>query len=131
VRRFALIPVVAAAAILVGPAASASPGYSFGRAGGNIMPFTVTISAAGAVKVSGPVKVGRAHLTASRLASIDSAAVGLAWAQVPKMCPGTLPDIASTWIKVGTRTVSVHGSCSPVFTQAWNALTTAVRLSYG
>jgi hypothetical protein len=114
--------------------ASASPaGYAFGRDGGNIIPFTVTVVPGGTVQASGPVRVGRARLTPAQLASVASAQAQARFATLPAstLCPGTLPDIAATWIRAGARTVHVHGSCSPRFTRVWNALAAAVRLSYG
>ena len=133
-RLLALPALLAAAALVAGPADAAPPsGYSFGRAGGNIRPFTVTISAAGTVKASGPVKVARTHLTAAQLASIGKVAAQAGFSRLPGsiQCARTLPDIASTWIKAGTRTVNIHGVCSAAFTRMWNAVTSAVRLSYG
>jgi hypothetical protein len=113
--------------------ASPTGPYSFGRESGNIVPFTVTIAQSGAVRVTGPVKVGRTRLTAGQLAVLAAAVSTAQLATLPPTpaCPGTLPDIASTWIKAGSHRVQVHGSCSPRFTRVWNALASAVHLSYG
>jgi hypothetical protein len=130
-RRAVLLVVVAA---LAAPAAgAATPRYSFGRESGNIVPFTVTIAATGAVRVAGPVRVSRTSLNAARLASLGTAVAQARLATLPRLtsCPGTLPDIAATWIAAGSRKVAVHGSCSARFTRAWNALAAAVGLSYG
>jgi hypothetical protein len=126
-----LLVVALAAGALAGPAAAASPQYSFGREGGNILPFTVTISQSGAVHVTGPVRAGRASLTAAQSATLGAAIAAAHLSTLPAttLCPGTLPDIAATWIAVGRREVRVHGSCSPRFTRAWTALASAVRLS--
>jgi hypothetical protein len=126
--------VVAALTCLAAPAAGASAArYSFGREGGNIIPFTVTIAATGAVHASGPVKVGRAHLTTAQLASLGKVAKQARFSALPAttLCSGTLPDIASTFVAAGSHTVRVHGSCSTRFSRVWNALAAAVRLSYG
>ena len=42
-------------------------------------------------------------------------------------CPSTLPDIAAQFIRVGGRTVRVHGSCLQRFNRLWTALTKATR----
>jgi len=122
-------------AVLLAALALASPAgaYSFGRESGNIVPFTVTIAQNGAVRVTGPVKVGRAQLTATQLADLASAVAKARFATLPATtaCTGTLPDIAATWVRAGTHRVQVHGSCSSRFTRVWNALAAAVRLSYG
>jgi hypothetical protein len=122
-----------AALVLASPAAAASPRYSFGRAGGNILPFTVTIAPGGAVTVSGPAKVGRTHLTAGQLAALTAVVAKAHLASLPArtVCAGTLPDFASTFVSIGGRTVYVRGSCSPSFTRAWNALAKATQLADG
>ena len=113
--------------------ASQAGSYSFGRESGNILPFTITITQSGAVHVTGPVKVGRTQLTATQLAAVASAVAKARFATLPAttVCPGTLPDVASTWVRAGSHRVQVHGACSSRFTRVWNALATAVRLSYG
>jgi len=134
-RRATSLLVLAVGAMLAttGPAGARAGLYSFGREGGNIVPFTVTIAPGGAVHVLGPVKVGRTALTAARLAALAQVVAETRFATLPPetACPGTLPDIAATWIRAGSRTVRVHGSCSGRFTRVWNALAAAVRLSYG
>ena len=122
-----------AAALVCGlmPAAASAARYSFGRQGGNIAPYTVSIAASGAVYSTGPVKVGRTTLTPAQLGAIaktvSSADFGTLAATT--LCLGTLPDFAATWISVGRRKVSVRGSCSPRFDRVWAALSGAVRLS--
>jgi hypothetical protein len=127
-----LLLVTAAAAAFAGPAAAASPGYAFGHAGGNIRPFTVTVSPQGAVRATGPVTVGRTTLTAAQESSLRKtvAAGRLSGLPATTRCTTTLPDIATAWIRVGARTVRVHGACSARFTRVWNALAAAVRLAY-
>jgi hypothetical protein len=115
---------------IAAPGASAAR-YSFGRQGGNIEPYRVTISPTGAVTTSGPVKVGRTKLTARQLKSLARtvAAAGLSTLPATTFCLGTLPDFASDWVLVGSQKVSVRGSCSPRFSRIWSALTGTVRLS--
>jgi hypothetical protein len=128
--------VLAAATLLAAQpagAARAGGGYSFGRIGGNIVPFTVTISASGAVHVAGPVTVGRTKLSGPQLATLAKVAAQTRFGSLPPTtaCSGTLPDIAATWIRAGSHRVQVHGTCSAAFTRLWNVLGTAVRLSTG
>jgi hypothetical protein len=128
--RLALLAALAVA--IAAPAASAAR-YSFGRQGGNIEPYTVSISPTGAVTVSGPVKVGRTRLSARQLRSLASTVAGAGFSTLPAttFCLGTLPDFASDWVAVGSQKVSVRGSCSPRFTRVWTAVTAAVRLATG
>jgi len=131
--RLALAAVLALA--LAAPAAARTPAarYSFGRQGGNIAPYTVTISTTGAVTTSGPVKVGRTKLSGRQLAGLAKTldAAGFSTLPATTFCLGTLPDFASDWVAAGSQKVSVRGSCSPRFARVWNALTGAVRLSSG
>ena len=122
-----------AAAVLAAPAAAAAPSYSFGRSGGNIAPFTVTIAPSGKVSVSGPAKVGRTSLTPAQLAGLRAAISAAKLSSLPArtICAGTLPDFASEFVTAGGRTVSVRGSCSPPFRRAWFALVSATRLANG
>jgi hypothetical protein len=42
-------------------------------------------------------------------------------------CRGTLPDIATQVIRVGGRTVRVHGGCVVRFNRLWTAMNRAAR----
>jgi hypothetical protein len=136
-RRGHVTIVVTAAAWLAAAAGSGAAtvpaqGFAFGRAGGNIVPFTVTIAAGGRVHASGPVRVGRRMLTHAQLTALANVVAQARFTTLPAVtnCPGTLPDVAATFVRVGVRTVRVHGDCVPRYTRVWNALTAAVKLSY-
>jgi hypothetical protein len=125
----ALLSALAAAA----PAgAAAQRGFAFGRLGGNIVPFTVSIGNDGSVKATGPVKVGRPHLTRLQIANLNRIAATNAFGALAVVtnCPGVLPDIAATFIRIGPRTVRVHGSCVQRYQRVYAALAKAVKLSY-
>jgi hypothetical protein len=105
--------------------------FSFGRTGGNIIPFTVTIASTGRVQASGPVHVGRKTLTNAQLAALGRVATQVRFSSMRgAMCPRTLPDVASTFIRRGSRTVRVHGACIAAYERFWNALSAAVKLRY-
>jgi len=125
-----LLVTAVAAAALAGPAGAASPPLAFGRAGGNIRPFTITIASNGAVHAFGPVGVGRTTLTAAQEASLRTVVAKARLAALPATirCAAVLPDIATSWIRVGARTVRVYGNCLARFERVWNALAGAVRL---
>jgi hypothetical protein len=128
-RRLAVIGVV----LLLVPAASAasSPktGFAFGRAGGNIMPFSITVSTAGVVRSTGPAPAHRARLTKLQLATLNRVAFQIDFEHLPvfSACPQTLPDVAAEFIRVGDRTVRVHGGCVKPFNRLWTALSRATR----
>jgi hypothetical protein len=123
--------VLALAGTLV-PAAYASPhtGFSFGRVGGNIRPFTITIAADGRVRVVGGATVGRTLLTKTQLAGLTRLAVTGRFGSLAAVtsCPKTLPDVAATFIRVAGHTVRVHGTCVARYQRVWAALSAAVRL---
>ena len=121
---------LAVAVVALAPAAAASTGYSFGREGGNIRPFTVTVTSGGAVRVNGPVTVGRTNLTTAQLAVLAKAAQAVDFAGGQVLCPHTLPDVAATFVQAGARRLSVHGVCDLPYTKLWNALVAAVKLGY-
>jgi hypothetical protein len=130
-KKHALLAVVLLLALV--PAAGASPqqGFSFGRLGGNIRPYTVSIASDRRVHVSGAAAAGSTKLTAAQLASLDRAVSDARFASLPAMtnCPGTLPDVATTFIRVGAKIVRVHGNCVPRYAKLFTALSLAVKLS--
>jgi hypothetical protein len=126
-----VLAAVVAAAVAAGGSAAAQSGFAFGRFGGNIRPYTVTIGAGGAVHTSGPVTVGQRRLIAKELAALRRAAAATRFTALPAWthCAKTHPDVASTFIRVGARTVRVHGSCVAGYTRFWLVLSRAVGLS--
>jgi hypothetical protein len=138
-RRLALV--VAALAVASGTAALAAPrtptSYAFGRSGGNIAPFTVSIAADGTVTVNGPVRTTRKRVSATGMAHLASVLRRAHFSRLPATtrCTGTLPDFAAFFVtvRVGSsqRTVLVHGDCSRRFTTVLKALDRAVGLRYG
>jgi hypothetical protein len=115
------------------PASSAvqPSGFAFGRLGGNIRPYTVTIANSGVVRTSGAVDVGRTKLTPLQLGGLNRIATETSFVTLPKAtnCSGTLPDVAATYIRVGARTVRVHGGCVPRYQRLLRALQASVRIS--
>jgi hypothetical protein len=112
------------AAALLAPAQT---GFAYGRNGGNIMPFTVTIATTGAVKTSGPAPAHVSRLSKQQLANLNRIAYDVRFSTLPVVtaCPNTLPDIAAQWIRVGGRTIRVHGTCLKGFDRMWTALSHA------
>ena len=99
-----------AAALPSAVGASAQRGFAFGRTGGNILPFTVSIENNGRVHVTGPVTVMRTKLTRLEVASLDR--------------------VVATFVRVGPLRVQVHGSCLARYQHVYNALAHAVRLKF-
>ena len=132
-RKHALLAAVLLLALVPAAGASTQRGFAFGRLGGSIRPYTVSIASDGRVRVSGPVTAGRMKLTAAQLASLDRAAADARFAALPAMtnCAGTLPDIATTFIRVGAKAVRVHGNCVPRYAKLVTALSRAVKLNAG
>jgi hypothetical protein len=125
-----LLLVLAAGSV---PASSAvqPSGFAFGRLGGNIRPYAVTIANSGVVRASGAVEVRRKMLTSLQLGSLNRVATETSFVTLPKAtnCKGTLPDVAATYIRVGARTVRVHGACVPRYQRLLRALQASVHIS--
>jgi hypothetical protein len=130
-KKHALLAVVLLLALVPVAGASSQRGFAFGRLGGNIRPYTVSVTSDGRVHVSGAATAGRTKLTAAQLTSLDRAAADARFTSLPAMtnCPGTLPDVATKFIRVGGKTVRVHGNCVPRFAKLFTALSHAVELS--
>jgi hypothetical protein len=118
------VAVLAVVAVLAAP----QTGFAFGRTGGNILPYAVTISTTGSVRASGaaPDHLVR-RLTKQQLADLNRMAFETRFSFLPARtaCAGTLPDVADQFIRVGSRVVRVHGACVKRFNRFWAALTDA------
>jgi hypothetical protein len=122
--------------MLAASAASASSalqptGFAFGRLGGNIRPYRVTIANSGVVRTTGAVEVRRTKLTALQLGGLNRIATETNFVTLPKAtsCRGALPDVAATYIRVGARTVRVHGACVPRYQRLLRALQASVHVA--
>ena len=127
------LALAAAAAFLV-PAATAAEqtGFAFGRTGGNIRPFAVVLATTGVVRATGPVQVRTTPVPRLRLGRLNQLAVTVGFGRLKSQtnCPGTLPDVATTYIRVGRQTVRVHGNCVAGYQRLWQALASATNLAY-
>ena len=134
-RRLVLIIVSAALAVpALGSAAPGPTSFAFGRTGGNIAPFTVTISSSGAVRVTGPVEPRVGVVGPAARARLAALVETTRFSSLPLTirCHGELPDVASNFVTVRragvTRTVLVHGDCSSRFSRLYDALARAVGI---
>jgi hypothetical protein len=127
----ALLLLVLAAGVMPASSAVQPSGFAFGRLGGNIRPYSVAIANSGTVRTSGAVVVGRKKLTSVQLAGLNRVATETSFVTLPSAtnCRGTLPDIASTYIRVGARTVRVHGACVPRYQRLLKALQASVHIA--
>jgi hypothetical protein len=113
-------------AIVAAVAVAVAPSFVFGREGGNIVPLQAKIYRGGRVVVDG--RPGR-RLTRAKVTSLLRLAAAERFARLPRRieCAGTLPDIATLYVKVGAaRTVTEHGSCNRRFDRVYAALAKAV-----
>lgn len=102
-HRFLIIALLAAASAACGSSGHAvtSTRIEFGTTGGNVRPQKYVISADASLE----------HRLSAALSHLGS-----------RRCPGTLPDVASEYIRFRGRTVTVHGSCELAFTHLWDQL---------
>ena len=101
----------------------ASTVISFGRTGGNILPFAVSVSQTGAVTTSGPVSAPKA-IPVAAVNGLLTLARAERFAALPRRvaCKGVLPDVASLYITIAGRTVTVHGACNRQFSELYAVL---------
>lgn len=110
----------------------ASPSFAFGRAGGNIIPFKVTIGSDGRVATTGPVQATAATTSSAlrnglaRLAQAE----GFFTMATSLTCGRVNPDVAGRFITVSakgkTRTVTARGTCYPAFEELYAVLSASV-----
>jgi hypothetical protein len=111
---------------------AAPPTIAFGRTGGNIVPFTVTISATGHVSTTGTQKLTVTQATVplrNGLAKLAKAE-GF-WTMATSLsCGKVLPDIAGRFVTIKgggkARTVTVRGTCFPAFEELYAVLSASV-----
>jgi hypothetical protein len=96
----------------------------FGIAGGNIAPYRISIQPNGSVRGAVNRQIGSTRVRRLRNE--------IAQAHLTShTCAGVLPDVASRYIRVGARTVTVHGGCEASFNRVWSDLSQAVRIRAG
>jgi len=131
--------IIVLAALLGGVCACGSSAASttphrivFGVAGGNLVPYQVTIEPTGRVRSSGPLRPRGRQLSHAKVLSLSRLVrTGFAAGLKSRLCPGTNPDVGSEFIQAFGRAVRVHGSCEPRFHRLWDALAQAVGLRFG
>jgi hypothetical protein len=107
---------------------------AFGRFGGTIHPYTVTIMSNGSVTAVG-IGVGRKMLTPLVIRRLEAIARSLGFFGWPPAtdCERKVPDIGWSWIGIAakgtTKTVREHGNCIAGFHTLYAALSAAVQLA--
>jgi hypothetical protein len=129
-RLVASVVVFTAVTSVVQSAAAQTPrGFVFGGNGPH-GPYVVQINADGSVHASGDDGLTRAttQITASQLAALDSRAIRAHFGSFPAhtRCGGATKN-TTTWIKLGSKKVTVAGTCLDAYQRLWKALVTATR----
>jgi hypothetical protein len=124
-----LLAALAAAVAACGASAGGGTPIVFGTTGGNVIGFHVTIQPNGNVSVTGRGWKYRRQIRPARVRQLrrDIQDAHLA----SRACPGTLPDFASRFIRLGDRTYEVRGGCEQRFQRVFAALASAVALRAG
>ena len=121
-----LAVVVLAAVTGCGASKAASGPIAFGIVGGNVIPYRVTIEPSGHVRLTGSSRTVRRRIAPARVRGLRREIQSARLAS--RRCPGVLPDVAGQYVRVGGRTVTVHGDCEAGFRRVWSDLTQAVAL---
>lgn len=107
---------------------AAPPTFAFGRTGGNIIPFTVTIAANGHVSTNGTQKLTLSFATPALRNGLGKLARAEGfWTMATSLTCGKInPDIAGHFITVTaagrSRTVTERGACYPAFEELYAVL---------
>jgi hypothetical protein len=126
---------VTAASVALSAAASTphGPPFAFGGVGAHGA-YTVSIAADGSVHATGDDGLTRAaaQLPPSRLVAIDRRATLARFGGFPnlKRCSGATAR-STTWIRIGSKKVTVVGTCLPAYQRLWKALVAATDFYSG
>jgi hypothetical protein len=89
-----------------------------------VVGYRVSIQSNGSVRSTGSARAIRRQIAASRLRQLRD---DIEHAHLTsRSCPGALPDLARQYIRVGRRTITVHGDCEAGFERVWSELARAV-----
>ena len=111
---------------------AAPPTFTFGRTGGNIVPFTVTIGANGHVSTTGTQKLTVTFATVPLRNGLGKLAKAEGfWTMATVLDCGKInPDVASRFITITaagkSRTVRSRAVCSPAFEELYAVLSASV-----
>jgi hypothetical protein len=124
-----LAALVVAAAAACGASAGSRTPIVFGTTGGNLIGYHVTIQPNGGVRVRGEGWTARRQIRPARVRQLRREIQHAHLATT--LCPGSLPDFASKFIRFSGRTVQVRGGCEQRFQRVFDALVSAVALRAG
>lgn len=107
----------------------AAAALSFGRTGGNIIPFHVSIARTGAVTTTGPVHSTK-RVSIAAIGGILTLARAEKFSLLPRRiaCKGISPDVASAYITINRITVTSRGSCNRRFAELYAVLEAAAAV---
>jgi hypothetical protein len=124
-----LAVLVTAAVVACGASAGGRTPIVFGTTGGNLSGYHVTIQPNGSVRVRGEGWTARKQIRPTRVRQLRREIQHAHLAT--RLCPGSLPDFASKFIRFAGRTVQVRGTCEQRFQRVFDALVSAVALRSG
>jgi hypothetical protein len=76
----------------------------------------------------GLTRIGRPQLAPTELAALNRSATGARFGSLPALTRCTAATAASTtWIRVGSKKVTVDGACLPAYQRLFKALVAAVH----
>ena len=121
---FLVLVLVLVVALSAGATGSrrAHASFVFGRTGGNIAPFSVSIARDGSVKAKGDIRKASLvrRVAPTKLDTLLARARAASFFAMRKFtrCSGSLPDYGAPFLRISTsaksRTVTVRGDCRPI-----------------
>jgi hypothetical protein len=96
-------------------------------------PYIVTVAADGSVHVrggAGLMRIGATQLGSARIAALNRLALNVRFGSLPTVthCSATPSNATPSWIRVGSKKVTVYGTCLPGYQRLLKALRAAVHL---
>ncbi len=110
--------------------------FVFGREGGNIRPFSVTISATGAITATGAAHVTQTRLSADALDGLRTLVKAEGFQTMPALITGThmMPDIAAEYITItsgtSTKEVRLQSGNNAAFAQLYAVLMAVAGVAF-
>ena len=132
-RRLILIAVLALGLAACGGGSGPSKDtlqIKFGRTGGMIMPYTITIAPDGTVTAEGnPPNTPPKSITSEQDEDLSRQVRAEIGKLTTLQCAHTFPDEATNFITALGKTVAVRGTCETGFNKLFNALNNALHLN--
>jgi hypothetical protein len=121
-----------AGAQAAGSRAPQGPPFAFGGSAVH-GPYIVTVATDGSVRVTGSaglMRIGVTRLDSARIAALNRLALNVRFGTLPAVTHCSVTSSKPTsWVRIGAKKVTVHGTCLSGYQRLLKALRAAVHLT--